>query len=246
MIPYTYTMNRLTEAEGRPLLMPMYYEYPNDAGAYSVGNEYFFGTQLIVAPITRRANKRTHKATVEVWLPEGRYTDIFTDEVYSGGRIVLQRDITSIPVLAPEGAIIPLDGRTKGNECNNPDSLEILIYRGNGSFKLYEDDGESLSYKDGHYAETEFKLEENGDELLFSVYPAEGDLSLIPKSRRYVFSFRDVAFAEKITAVADGREVNFALKKTGRGLAVTVENVESDKGITIVLCSARTKNSSRP
>lgn len=246
MIPYTYTMNRLTEAEGRPLLMPMYYEYPNDAGAYSVGNEYFFGTQLIVAPITRRANKRTHKVTVEVWLPEGRYTDIFTDEVYSGGRIALQRDITSIPVLAPEGAIIPLDGRTKGNECNNPDSLEILIYMGNGSFKLYEDDGESLSYKDGHYAETEFKLEENGDELLFSVYPAEGDLSLIPKSRRYVFSFRDVAFAEKITAVADGREVDFALKKTGRGLAVTVENVESDKGITIVLCSARTKNSSRP
>lgn len=233
MIPYTYTMNRLTEKEGRPLLMPMYYAYPNEERAYKVGNEYFFGTQLIVAPITHKADKRTHTAAVDIWLPEGRYTDIFTGEVYCGGKTVIRRDIASIPVLAPAGAIIPLDGRKTGNDCGNPESLEILIYRGNGSFKLYEDDGESLAYRDGHYAETEFKLEETGSTLKFTVSPAEGDLTLIPSSRKYVFSFRDVASADKISVAANGETVDFTAEKEENGLSVTVDGVGTNKSVII-------------
>ena len=235
MIPYTYTMNRLTEAESRPLLMPMYYAYPHEEEAYKVGNEYFFGTQLIVAPITHKADKKTHKASVSVWLPEGSYTDIFTGEVYHGGKTVIHRDINTIPVLATEGAIIPLDGRTSGNDCANPDSLEILIYRGNGSFRLYEDDSETLAYRNGRYAETEFKLEEKGSMLKFTVNPAEGDLSLIPKRRKYIFSFRDVAAVDKISVAANGEAVDFTVEKAGKGLSVTVENVISDVGVTVSL-----------
>ncbi len=235
MIPYTYTMNRLTEKEGRPLLMPIYYAYPNDEEAYKVGNEYYFGTQLVVAPITHKADKKTHKAAVEVWLPEGRYTDIFTGEVYRGGKTVIRRDITSIPAFAPAGAIIPLDGRKTGNDCGNPESFEILIYRGNGSFKLYEDDGETLAYKEGHYAETELKLEENGSTLKFTVSPAKGDLTLIPSSRQYVFSFRDVASADEISAAANGETVDFTFEKTAQCLSVTVENVDTDSGVIITI-----------
>ena len=61
-------------------------------------------------------------------------------------------------MLAPAGAIIPLDGRTSGNDCGNPESLEILIYKGNGSFKLYEDDGETLAYKDGRHTTRHVEL----------------------------------------------------------------------------------------
>lgn len=235
MIPYTYTMNRLTEKEGRPLLMPMYYACPNEEEAYRVGNEYFFGTQLIVAPITHKADKRTHTAAVDIWLPEGRYTDIFTGEVYCGGKTVINRDIASIPVLAPAGAIIPLDGRKTGNDCGNPESLEILIYRGSGSFKLYEDDGESLAYRDGHYAETEFRLEETGSTLKFTVSPAEGDLTLIPNSRRYVFSFRDVASADKISVSANGETVDFTAEKEENGLSVTVDGVGTNKSVIVTV-----------
>ena len=241
MIPYTYTMNRLVEKEGRPLIMPMYYAYPNRDEAYSVGNQYFFGTQLIAAPITHKVNKETHMADVEIWLPDGRYTDIFTGEVYRGGKTVVQRDITTIPVIAPAGAIIPLDGRTSGNDCGNPESLEILIYKGNGSFKLYEDDGETLAYKDGHCVETEFKLEENVSELKFTVSPADGDLSLIPSGRKYIFSFRDVAAAEKISVVSNGEAVDYTAEKKNGGLSLTVERVSSDKGIVITLFAGKGK-----
>ena len=138
-------------------------------------------------------------------------------------------------MLAPAGAIIPLDGRKTGNDCGNPESLEILIYRGNGSFKLYEDDGESLAYRDGHYAETEFKLEETGSTLKFTVSPAEGDLTLIPSSRKYVFNFRDVASADKISVAANGETVDFTAEKEENGLFVTVDGVGTNKSVIITV-----------
>lgn len=244
MIPYTYTMNRLTETEGRPLVMPLYYAFPKEDMAYRMKNEYFFGTQLIAAPITKKADRKTRKASVKIWLPEGRYTDIFTGEVYGGGKTTIYRDITSIPVLAPAGAIIPLDGSESGNSCKNPDSIEVLIYRGNGRFTLYEDDGETLGYKNGHCAETAFCVEEHEDGLSFTVSPAEGDLSLIPSKRKYIFSFRDVASADKISAFADGESVGFDVKKTDKGLSIAVESVEADKGAYVVIHSEQAKENS--
>lgn len=110
-----------------------------------------------------------------------------------------------------------------------------MIYRGNGSFRLYEDDGETLAYRNGRYAETEFKLEEKGSMLKFTVNPAEGDLSLISKRRKYIFSFRDVAAADKISVAANGEAIDFTVEKAGKGLSVTVENVISDVGVTVSL-----------
>ena len=235
MIPYTYTMNRLNETEGRPLVMPLYYAFPKEDMAYRMKNEYFFGTQLIAAPITKKADRKTRKASVEIWLPEARYTDIFTGEVYGGGKTTIYRDIASIPVLAPAGAIIPLDGSESGNSCKNPDSIEVLIYRGNGRFTLYEDNGETLGYKNGHYAETMFSVEEHEDGLSFTVSPAEGDLSLIPSKRKYIFSFRDVESADKISVKAGGEETKFELLKKYNGISVLVEGVENTETLSVTL-----------
>ena len=62
--------------------------------------------------------------------------------------------IESIPLLAKEGAIIPLAQNDEANDWKNPENMEILIYRGNSTFKQYEDDGETNSYQDGAFAIT--------------------------------------------------------------------------------------------
>ena len=238
MIPYTYTMNRLTETEGRPLLMPIYYEYPECPEAYTVSNEYFFGTQLIVAPITKKADKNTNTAAVDVWLPEGRYTDIFTGQSYEGGRRhMMRRDVSLIPVLAKEGAIIPLDGRKNGNSFDNPDTFDILIYRGNGDFTLYEDDGRTLDYRDGKYAKTHFSLCEKGNDLIFTVESASGDLSVIPDARDWQFEFRDVADAEKV--IVDGAD--FMLDKKNGYVTVTVKKLPTSRGVSVILSAKKNK-----
>lgn len=236
MIPYTYTINRLTETEGIPLLIPMYYFYPREDNAYRVENEYFFGTQMIVAPITEKVSKTTNMASVEVWLPEGRYTDIFTGRIYKGGKkFHMCRDITLIPVLAKSGTIIPLDGRKDGNNCENPNSIELLIYRGDGSFTLYEDDGETLNYKDGYFAETMFNVKENGSDLIFKINPVVGDLNLIPKERKFVLKFCDVEAAEVIMAFDGESKCDFIRDHKDGFLSVTVDKVIAEIGATITL-----------
>lgn len=140
MIPYLYTMNYLTHQEGLPLMQPMYYH--NDVNeAYEVPNQYYFGTSLIVCPITKAANKETLLGEVEAWLPEGVYYDFFTGQVYRGGRkFTMYRSLDSIPVLVPAGGIVPLAKDYMNSHLQNPTQLEVWIYNGQeGSFDLYED-----------------------------------------------------------------------------------------------------------
>lgn len=209
LIPYLYTMNHRTHAEGRPLIEPMYYEYPEAQEAYEVPNEYLFGSELIAAPITKPVSRRTLMASADVWLPEGRFTDIFTGQIYKGGqKLKMFRDTSSIPVLAKEGAILPLSVNDRTNDSSNPQELELYIYRGNGHFTLYEDDGTTMNYRDGAFAETTFEVTENGGDVTFTVFPAVGDLSVIPQNRTYSFSFKDIAAYEKVIVTVNGKRVS--------------------------------------
>ncbi len=196
LIPYIYTMNYKTHTEGRAICEPMYYAYPDEKDAFKVKNQYMFGSELMVCPIVSRINKNTGTAAVKAWLPHGRWTDIFTGQVYHGEKFLkLFRGESSIPVLAKEGAIIPLSG-DGGNSVKNPENLEFLIYRGNNEFTLYEDQGEDLSY-DVSFVKTKAEVSENdGKDVTFTLHPSEGDLSLIPEKRNLSFSFADVSKAQ--------------------------------------------------
>ncbi len=230
LIPYIYTMNMLTHRDSRPLMEPMYYEYPENDDAYNVPNEYMFGTELIAAPITEKLSRKTLTASAEVWLPEGRYTDIFTGRIYNGNKkLKMFRDLSSIPVLAKEGAIIPLATDDRTNNWKNPEDMEILIYRGNGKFRLYEDDGETMNYKNGAFAETQFDVTEENEDVIFTINPAEGDLSVIPEKPRYTLSFKDITDSEKIFVTLDGKRIPFEQSKQNGTLVITAEISPTEK-----------------
>lgn len=197
LLPYIYTMNYRTHAQCRAICEPMYYAHPKREGAYKCKNEFFFGSELIAAPITEHTDPDTNLASVNVWLPQGRYTDIFTGRIYQGEKFVkMYRDINSFPVLAKEGAIIPMSKNSRVNDCSNPVDLELLIYRGNNTFTLYEDDGETLSYKDGEYLKTDFTVKERGREVVFTINKNEGTTAVVPQKRSYSLKFRDIVDAE--------------------------------------------------
>ena len=63
LIAYIFTMDYKCHKNGTPLCKPMYYAYPNEESAFNVPNEYFFGSELIAAPITSKTNKKTNMAT---------------------------------------------------------------------------------------------------------------------------------------------------------------------------------------
>lgn len=222
LLPYIYTMNYRTHNDCRAICEPMYYHYPEENRAYECKNEFFFGTEFIVAPITEHTSADTNLAGVKVWIPEGRFTDIFTGRIYKGNQFVkMYRDIENIPVLAKEGAIIPMSANDRTNDCSNPEVLELLVYRGNNTFTLYEDDGESLSYQQGAYLKTAFTVKEEGNRVTFTVNKGEGDTSVSPEKRTYVIKLRDITDAD-VNVTVGGRKVNAQVRKEGKTLEVTV------------------------
>ena len=210
LIPYIFSMDRRYNAENLALCEPMYYPYPNNENAYKVPNQYMFGSELIVCPITNPQLKELGMGCVEAWLPEGEYTDIFTLEKYSGEqKLVLFRELYTIPVLAKAGAVIPLsaDG---GNKTDNPEKLEVWVFKGNNTFTMLEDNGKT-NYEE-HTAKTVFEnsYDEQSDTITLKIR-VEGDLSVIPKNRQYEIVFRDVD-AESVTREFSEGEIVITVK----------------------------------
>ena len=190
LIPYIFTMNYRTHEDGISLCEPMYYSYPQKSEAYNVPNQYMFGSELMVCPITSPQHKSLNMGSVKAWLPKGRWVDIFTLRSYTGEQeIELFRDLNTIPVLARQGAIIPLS-LDEGNSVENPKSLEIWAFSGNNTFTMIEDNSKTSYAK--HRAETDFSISYNGDKLTFSISPVRGDLSVIPEKRSYKIIIKDI------------------------------------------------------
>ena len=227
LIPYLYSEAYRTHSEGIALCEPMYYGNPDDKEAYEVPDEYRFGSQLIVAPVTAPVHPRSGLAPVKVWLPEGTYTDLFTGRVYQGGTHEVYRAWDAIPVFAKAGAIIPTYTDRTSNDLSTKQPHTLLLWQGNGEYDWYEDDGETNAYKDGHAAMTHIEQTKEGDALTLTIAPAEGDLSVLPDSRTLTLSWQDVASAK---VSIGGKEVPFdkeivAQYSPAEGLEVTLTEV---------------------
>lgn len=191
LIPYIFSMNHRCHVDGIALCEPMYYSYPNNKNAFNVPNQYMFGSELMICPITSPQKKEVGMGSTEVWIPDGEYTDIFTLQKYSGSQVLkLNRELYTIPVLAKAGAVIPLSADC-GNKCSNPEKLEVWVFKGDNEFFMYEDNGKTDFAE--HTAKTVFKntFDERTDTVKLTI-EVEGDLSVIPENRQYKICFKDI------------------------------------------------------
>lgn len=209
LVPYLYTMNWRTHRNDHPLMMPMYYYYPLEQGAYEVPNQYFFGSELIVAPVTSKVNSELLAASVEVWLPDGKWVDFFDGRVYTGGRkLQMFRGLDALPILAKAGAIIPLQvNKPNDNSIENPVHLELVIVPGaHNTFELFEDDGISFEYESGAYAIT--KLEWDEAESSFTLHAVNGNMEAVPAVRDITLRFRGVKPSKVARILIDGNLIS--------------------------------------
>ncbi|HIU57321.1 MAG TPA: DUF5110 domain-containing protein [Candidatus Ornithomonoglobus merdipullorum] len=229
LIPYLYTMNYRAYKEGIPLVQPMYYVYPDRFEAY-IGqrNEYFFGSELMVSPITAPAEAVTGLGSVEVWLPDGLWFDFFSPRIYKGGRTLrVYRDIDCMPVFAKAGAIVPM-AEADGNDIGNPKTMRIAVFPGaDGSFCLYEDDGGDMGYLDGICARTLIEYR-HGPRPELTLHKAEGDDSVKVKDRSYIIELRSIRDTDDISVKVNGAEYGFMKEYRDRNLYISFEDADSD------------------
>lgn len=234
MLPYIYTETYRQHTDGQMLVRPIYYEYPMENRAYSCRNQYLFGNQLMVCPVTASADEMTGMGSVKAWIPEGVWTDFFTGKSYTGSRVtVLSRPAEQYPVLARAGAIVPTACLAKGdNSTCNPEALEVLVFPGaSGSYTMYEDDGISLQTE--HAFRTEFAYD--AENSIFTLRTC-GDASLVPEKRTYKITFRGFApftpTGEQVESVSydpENRSVTAILKPISAASTVTLNLLGAEK-----------------
>lgn len=192
LVPYLYTRNVVGAAEDEPLVQPLYWQYARHEEAYSVPNQFFFGPELVVAPIVQPREERTNLASVKAWLPPlGRHVDIFTGTVYDGDReLTLYRPLEGYPVLAHEGSIIPLDAdHAPRNGCLNPDAFEVLIVVGQ--------DGHADVIEDSRDDGSQDINEDAGKQRISTIIYAQARGKLIANVTGRSWAFRFLAFTTK-------------------------------------------------
>ncbi len=197
LVPYLYTASYHTHHDGRALVEPLYYDFDKEC-AYRYNREYLFGSELLVCPVVTPIEGDGYART-KAWLPEGKWTDIFTGDEYTspkeGKELILYRNLNAIPVLIKEGGILPLS-MDKGNGCTNPQNMEVWAYLGKGEYTLYEDGREKENTEEffthflADYAETEGVCTQSL--TIFS----KGTARVIPQDRVLSVRFQNAPFGE--------------------------------------------------
>jgi alpha-glucosidase (family GH31 glycosyl hydrolase) len=212
LIPYIYSMAWRAYRTGISLVTPMFYGNMHEAAAFEARDQYFFGSELLAAPIVTPAAQDSGLATKRVWFPAGTWYYFFSgDALKGGGWRRIQASLEAIPVFARAGAIVPLAPKVNWGGIDNPTELDLYIFPGaDNRFELYEDDGETVDYQSGKYAITPLSLE-NG---VFTIHPAEGDHDLIPAQRTYRIHVRgvDAAFTASYPGVYDPSTHTYSLE----------------------------------
>ena len=190
LIPYIYSMAWRAYQTGLSLVAPMYYGNMDSDEAFKAKDQYFFGTELLAAPVIKPVSEKSGLSIQKIWFPPGSWFNFFTGEHISGGgwhRI--KSTLEDIPVYAKAGAIVPLAPKVGWGGIENPAELDLYIFPGaDNQFELYEDDGETTEHRRGKYAITRFTLKKNK----FKLHAASGDTSLIPAQRTYRIHLRGV------------------------------------------------------
>jgi alpha-D-xyloside xylohydrolase len=78
LMPYIYAQAKDSSARGFPMVRPLFFEYPNDPGSWTIDDEYMFGSDLLVAPMFASGDRR------KVYLPPGAWIDYQSGRVYEG------------------------------------------------------------------------------------------------------------------------------------------------------------------
>ena len=140
LIPYTRSYGYTATQTGVPILRTMTLAYPSDTTVYDTWNEYMFGGEILVAPVTTAgATSRS------VYLPAGKWLN-YNDKAttYAGGTsVTASAPLATIPLFVKEGAIIPRGDILKSNNnwtTNWVAALRIEIFpaaSGSSTFDYY-------------------------------------------------------------------------------------------------------------
>lgn len=199
LLPYIYSMNGEVTQNNGNIMRPFVMDFPKDRKALTLDNEYMFGHNLLVMPVTDSLytyyNKKGYakyqdiasaSENVNVYLPKGaEWYNFWTNEKLEGGQeISMPCPIDIMPVFVKAGSIMAFGPDVQYAAEKKWDNLEIRVYPGaDGDFTLYEDEGDNYNYEKGAF--TEIKFHWNDKQRTLEIAAREGSYKGMLKSRKF-------------------------------------------------------------
>jgi len=154
LIPYIYSLVGQVYHDDYTMVRPMAFDFREDYAAAHLKDQYMFGPAMLVAPVTTEGARKR-----DVYLPWGRWTDFWTGlATFSTGQVITaDAPLGQIPIFVRAGSIIPM-GPYQQYATERSDPVEIRVYVGtDGSFTLYEDEGDNYNYERGECSRITFE-----------------------------------------------------------------------------------------
>ena len=238
LIPYLYTEGYKYSNTGLPLIQPIYYKYPEIYDEPLYKNEYYFGSELFIAPITNKKDLLMNRTVHRMFLPNGIWYDFKTGKKFVGGKryVSFYKD-EDYPVFAKKGSIIPLAilDSEDINNTNPPEKLEVHIFPGrSNTYKLYEDDGITSLHEEGHYLITDIDYNYQVNNFTAIIRPTEGKAGIIPQKRFYKIRFRNTRKADEVIIyIGEDKQADVKSYVDGNDFIVEVPDASTTKQISI-------------
>lgn len=229
LVPYLYSYTWQAHRESVPLLRPLYLTYPELDEAYQHPHEYFFGAEMLVAPVLDPSGTQT------VYLPPGQWLEFFSGKSHAGDNtFTAHYAVDDTPVFVRAGAIIPEQDVSDYSNAEPLNKLILNVYgSGQGSFDLYEDDGISLGYRDGQYAQTRITYATGSDGLhQLVIEPSRGTFPGQVPARAYELRIHGID--RPATLAVNGRQAGAWSWDAERATAVASVNEQPIRSKIVV------------
>lgn len=214
LAPYIYTMARQTYDSALAICRPLYYEHPDDDSAYHFTSEYYFGDDMLVAPIGKPSDNGVSKETV--WLPTGNdWYEWHTGTLLQGGQTLTRHfTIDEYPLYVKAGAIIAMNRDSVKQLDGQTAAIQLGIFPGaTGKGHLYEDDGDDQHYASQFSVTNYATSTATGGGLKLQIQPVKGHFPGMRTTRDYKLCFYGRAVPEAV--VVAGKRLPYA--STGNG-----------------------------
>lgn len=236
MFPYIYTAAREAYDTGVSMCRPLYYDHPEDANAYKYEDEYMFGNDILVAPIVTPADAdKTVRRTV--WLPEGKWWNVCRSKMMDGNVTFTDTyGLEDIPYFYKAGSIIVNNPPQKSVTTKAPTLILKVVPGADGSYSLYEDEGDTELYKDGVFSRTEFTQTRNAQSVTLNIGARTGVYPGMPDERAYRAEFIGSEKPERV--LINGNEAasgTWSYDSDNRTVTVNIPTASCDVPIAIEL-----------
>lgn len=163
ILPYLYTLIHGAHETGKPVMRPLFMEFPEDENSYEIQDEFMLGGSLLVSPVLEKGKEKKH-----VYLPyKGekalKWKDWWSGEILESGHHIVTSPLDEIPLFIREGRGVPIFAEKRINSEEVSDELTLKVHlRDKAEVPIYYDDGKTKDFQRGKYFSGKYIVEKRG------------------------------------------------------------------------------------